>query len=210
MCCLQGLQLLGMLVRRVAQEFLHVLDTLLDGRMVVQQILCVLAMGIPEALHLLCMLVCGVSEQLLDVFHALGHGGVPRAGGLQVLQALEMPRVAILEKFDVFGRGFVHASRIPDKSLQNLQPIVERRVRLGHLPGREPHGRFERADLAAECSEVADEGRGLLADQPQLGLVKLHLLLVQRLDLPLPIRLHALRLRDLAAARASHQHADHV
>jgi len=46
-------------------------------------------------------------------------------------------------------------------------------------------------DLIAEGIEISDEGGSLLPNEPQLCLVQLHLLLIQRLNLPLPISLPA-------------------
>mmetsp|Transcript_49701 Transcript_49701/g.126308 ORF Transcript_49701/g.126308 Transcript_49701/m.126308 type:complete len:231 (-) Transcript_49701:997-1689(-) len=77
---LQGPQLLRVLIGGVPQKLLHVLDPLVHRRMMVLQVLGVLGVGLRQGLQRFGVMVVGISEELLEVVHALWQGGVHLVG----------------------------------------------------------------------------------------------------------------------------------
>mmetsp|Transcript_62627 Transcript_62627/g.141283 ORF Transcript_62627/g.141283 Transcript_62627/m.141283 type:complete len:412 (+) Transcript_62627:281-1516(+) len=97
---LQGLELFGVLVQRVPEQFLAVVHAFLQGGMarrehaklpdVLREVARVLLVGRRECRQLLCVLVAGVAEGLLQVVEALAQGGVMRLRRLEDLQILRV------------------------------------------------------------------------------------------------------------------------
>mmetsp|Transcript_62720 Transcript_62720/g.164492 ORF Transcript_62720/g.164492 Transcript_62720/m.164492 type:complete len:354 (-) Transcript_62720:1224-2285(-) len=130
---LQGLDLLVMLVGRVAHHFLHEEEALSDcgvllvSRLQRRQLLLVAAVGLPELLQLPRMLVRRLAEQLLEVLQALAHRGVlrmERLQGVEVLGLLAVPerklRVSLAQRLE-FLRVLV--GRIAQQLLEEDHPL---------------------------------------------------------------------------------------
>mmetsp|Transcript_109420 Transcript_109420/g.349168 ORF Transcript_109420/g.349168 Transcript_109420/m.349168 type:complete len:373 (-) Transcript_109420:21-1139(-) len=211
---LERLDLAPLFVGGVPHDLLQVVDAVGEGCMVrgcpahVLESLEVLVLCLLQGLELASVLIGRVSEHLLEVRHAFRHG---RMSFVQPVMAVLQPGLAvlqlcvgILERLEISVLRLVLARRVQDEPFDNAEAVREG---LGHLAGGKAEAVLDGClrglqpqHFLAKSSHVADEGGGLLPDKPQLGLVQLHLLLVQGLDLALPLGLLHGRLHGVPKA----------
>mmetsp|Transcript_12549 Transcript_12549/g.35961 ORF Transcript_12549/g.35961 Transcript_12549/m.35961 type:complete len:246 (-) Transcript_12549:139-876(-) len=199
--CPELLDLRGMLVGRVADRLFDELEPLLHRRMVRLQrsktldVLRMLVVGarnlrvcVAQGLQVALMLVGGVAHNLLEVINALLHRGVlgDRAMVLRdvSVELLELP-FGLLVQLGVLRKRVV---QLLQAGLRAEEPAVDFGGQVPVHTALSCDECLELHDLLLQGEQVASKCRGLLTDQSQLRLVDFHLLLVQCLDLTLPLR----------------------
>mmetsp|Transcript_55250 Transcript_55250/g.118808 ORF Transcript_55250/g.118808 Transcript_55250/m.118808 type:complete len:353 (+) Transcript_55250:454-1512(+) len=175
--CMGSRQLLGVLVRRVADSRLHIAESLLQGDVVRMgrsdaiQVLGMLDMGCLERLDSLGVLICRVAKTSLQIVHALPEGGMMRVclpllssdlvktvfhRGLLRLGLARGLGVGGLGDLEILGMLVVLVCGVAEQGLQVLQALLDGGV--VPLPGSFLLG-HEISQLAMTCVMVASKLR---------------------------------------------------